>query len=558
MKAKEERPRTFLRRIGAALVAMCIMSLSFVTGVMAATTSYAQTINFTGVKNGDSITAYRLVSYNDSYNDYVFNGKFGNYIDQYVGENTRAKYLSTRTNAQMGSLISGYAAAAQTVDGEYAPIVSTDDSLKATAGESEIATLSLDPGYYMILGSTIKENSVLYSPTCVFIKPEGSTVKVYAGASGTDITAETTRNVAMKTETAPTLDKKSKNPDHANEDWKTEITSQVGDTVDFRIQVDIPAFSDGTKLNLTVKDTMTNMVFVPSTVKVYSDAACTTEIEGAAPESGIKTEEYGATTEHKQNISIDLDFDKVHPTADSASTIYVFYQAEIHEDSSVDNVDAENVAKLVYSNQAMPDVSYDTDDSKTDVDLFEIKLYKRDETGANALAGAKFTLYEGTSTTAMKFAQKENGDYYPSTSGSITEVACDSDGYLHIVGLDEGTYKVQETTVPTGYYAPSDAFTLKLVRSAKNTLDSINTSFTAINSADDGLIMTDKTKITPVTNDKNETVNNIYEIYLKNSVTPTLPTAGGMGTVIFTIVGLAMMTGACLILFARRKNTDVR
>jgi LPXTG-motif cell wall-anchored protein len=299
------------------------------------------------------------------------------------------------------------------------------------------------------------------------------------------------------------------------------------------------------------------MVFVPGTVRVYSDAACTTVIENAAPESGIKTEEYGATEEHKQNISIDLDFDKVHPSADTASTIYVFYQAEIHEDSSVDNVDAENVAKLVYSNQAMPDVSYDTDDSKTDVDLFEIKLYKRDELD-NALAGAKFTLYEGTSTTAMKFAQKENGDYYPSTSGSITEVACDSDGYLHIVGLDEGTYKVQETTVPTGYYAPSDAFTLKLVRSAKNTLDSINTGFTAINSADDGLIMTDKTKITPVTNDKNETVNNIYEIYLKNSVTPTLPTAGGMGTIIFTIVGLAMMTGACLILFARRKNTDVR
>jgi fimbrial isopeptide formation D2 family protein len=376
MKTKEERPRTLLRRIGAALVAMCIMSLSFVTGAFAATTSYAQTVNFTGVKKGDSITAYRLVSYNDSYNEYVFNGKFGSFVDKYRGENTRDAYLASRTNTQMGSLVSEYAALAQTPDTEYYPIVSTDETLKATAGDSETATLSLDPGYYMILGSTIKENSVLYSPTCVFIKPEGSTVKVYAGAEGTDITSETTRNVAMKTESAPTLEKLSKNPDHANEDWQTAITSQVGDTVDFRIQVNIPAFSDGTKLNLTVKDTMTNMVFVPGTVRVYSDAACTTVIENAAPESGIKTEEYGATEEHKQNISIDLDFDKVHPSADTASTIYVFYQAEIHEDSSVDNVDAENVAKLVYSNQAMPDVSYDTDDSKTDVDLFEIKLYK--------------------------------------------------------------------------------------------------------------------------------------------------------------------------------------
>jgi LPXTG-motif cell wall-anchored protein len=302
---------------------------------------------------------------------------------------------------------------------------------------------------------------------------------------------------------------------------------------------------------------MTNMVFVPGTVKVYSDAACTTEIEGAAPESGIKTEEYGATTEHKQNISIDLDFDKVHPTADSASTIYVFYQAQIHEDSSVDNVDAENVAKLVYSNEAMPDISYDTPDSKTDVDLFEINLYKRDERD-NALAGAKFTLYEGTSTTAMKFAQKTNGDYYPSTSGTITEVACDSTGHLHIVGLDEGTYKIQETTVPTGYYAPNDAFTLKLTRSAKNTLDSQNTGFEAVNSADKALIITDKTGIVSVQNDKGETVNNVYDIYLKNSLTPTLPTAGGMGTIIFTLVGLAMMTGACLVIFSRKNDTEVR
>jgi LPXTG-motif cell wall-anchored protein len=532
------------------------MSLSFVTGAFAATTSYAQTVNFTGVKNGDSITAYRLVSYNDSYNDYVFNGKFGSFVDKYRGEKTRDTYLASLTAAQMGSLVSEYAALAQTPDTEYYPIVSTDETLKATAGESKIATLSLDPGYYMILGSTTKENSELYSPTCVFVKPEGSTVKVFAGTEGTDITT-TDRNVAMKTENAPTLEKLSKNPDHANEDWSDSITSQVGDIVDFRIQVDIPAFSDGTKLNLTVKDTMTNMVFVPSTVKVYSDAACTTEIEGAAPESGITTEEYGKTAEHQQNISIGLDFDTVHPHAETASTVYVFYQAQIHEDSSVDNVDAENVAKLVYSNKAMPDISYDTPDSKTNVDLFEINLYKRDERD-NELAGAKFTLYEGTSTTAMKFAQKTNGDYYPSTSGTITEVACDSEGHLHIVGLDEGTYKVQETTVPTGYYAPNDAFTLKLVRSAKNTLDSTNTSFTAVNSADKALIITDKTKITPVTNEKNEVVNNVYDIYLKNSLTPTLPTAGGMGTIIFTLVGLAMMTGACLVIFSRKNDTEVR
>jgi LPXTG-motif cell wall-anchored protein len=583
MKTKEERPGVLLRRIGAALVAMCVMSLSFVTGVFADTSSYAKTVTFSGMKPGDSITAYRLVSYNTSYNDYVFADKFGGFVDaKKANDNlSRTAYFKELTNAEAGTLISDYAAEVQTSESQYGSLADLESSTATatatatTAGETTTepettteteptaapvtanatATLTLEPGYYMVLGSTTSTNSMLYSPTSVFVKLEGSNVKVYAGKSNTPLETNAL-NVVMKTEQAPTLDKMSKNPDHANETWSKSITSEVGDIVDFRIKVDIPAFNDGTELNLTIKDTMTNMTFVPNSVAVYSDEDLTSEINGAVPEKGVSVDEYNTTT-HTQDLSIKLDFNKVHPTTNAQSIIYVYYKAVIHEDSSVDNVDAENVAKLEYSNKAMPDITFDTPDSKTDVDLFEIKLYKRDGND-NALAGAKFTLYEGTSTTAMKFSQKANGDYYPDTSGTITEVACDSAGYLHIVGLDEGTYKVQETTVPTGYYAPSDAFTLNLVKgSAKDTLSADSTSFTAVNSADDVLIDTTNTKIISETN-SNGKANNVYQIYLKNSLTPILPTAGGMGTIIFTLIGLAMMTGACLIIFSRKNDTEVR
>jgi fimbrial isopeptide formation D2 family protein len=549
MKTKEKRPETLFRRIGAIFIAMCIMSISFMTSALA--TTYAQTVTFTNMKSGDSIKAYRLISYSSaSYNDYVFNGTFATYINQKKGDKTATAYFTSLTNSEVGKLVSEYAAEAQTVESEYAPIANDAGDLNATAGEGGTASLTLEPGYYMVLGETTKENSVIYSPTCVFVKPEGSSVKVYAGADGTEL-AET-HQVGMKQEEAPTLLKQSKNPDHENETWSDSITSEVGDTVDFRIKVTIPAFSDGTRLNLTVKDTMTNMTFVTGSVAVYSDESLSTKIEGAAPESGIKVDAYNTET-HTQDLSIGLDFDAVHPTSNVESTVYVFYQAKIHEDSSVNNVDAENVAKLVYSNKATPNVSFDTEDSKTDVDLYEIKLYKTDEDG-NELAGAGFTVYEGTSTTPIKFAQRGN-EYYPDDSGTVTEVPCDDNGYLHIVGLDLGTYTIKETKVPTGYYAPNDAFTLKLVKgSGKNTLDATS-SFTAVNSADAALINTGTGVVEDTSTSK---TNNIYEIHLKNSLTPSLPTAGGMGTILFTLVGIAIMIGASIIIFESRRNMNDR
>lgn len=50
---------------------------------------------------------------------------------------------------------------------------------------------------------------------------------------------------------------------------------------------------------------------------------------------------------------------------------------------------------------------------------------------------------------------------------------------------------------------------------------------------------------------------NRLDASLKNSSTPVLPTTGGVGTVMFTVIGLLCM-GAALwfFLFARRRRKD--
>lgn len=51
--------------------------------------------------------------------------------------------------------------------------------------------------------------------------------------------------------------------------------------------------------------------------------------------------------------------------------------------------------------------------------------------------------------------------------------------------------------------------------------------------------------------------SNRYEVDLMNSSSPVLPTTGGVGTVMFTVIGLLCM-GAALwfFLFARRRRED--
>lgn len=74
-------------------------------------------------------------------------------------------------------------------------------------------------------------------------------------------------------------------------------------------------------------------------------------------------------------------------------------------------------------------------------------------------------------------------------------------------------------------------------------------SFTAINATDSALITG--------TASVNGTEQNRLDASLKNSSTPVLPTTGGVGTVMFTVIGLLCM-GAALwfFLFARRRRKD--
>ena len=150
--------------------------------------------------------------------------------------------------------------------------------------------------------------------------------------------------------------------------------------------------------------------------------------------------------------------------------------------------------------------------------------------------------------------------YRPALAGEtgVTELLADmgtTHNTLLVRGLDVGSYYVKETKTPSGYYAPKGGFAVQLTGEREAVSETLTgklaaaSSFTATNPETDRVLINSSVL--------NITEQNRLDASLKNSSTPVLPTTGGVGTVMFTVVGLLCM-GAALwfFLFARRRRKD--
>lgn len=159
-----------------------------------------------------------------------------------------------------------------------------------------------------------------------------------------------------------------------------------------------------------------------------------------------------------------------------------------------------------------------------------VTLKKVDIKG-NTLNGAEFQLLKVTSAgkesaeatkTPVSVVRVSAGEYKVALDGEkdATTTLVATNGTLKVTGLDEGNYEFKETKAPTGYKVSSE-----------------NKAFTM--TADE---------------EKEVTVNAGEFVNTKLS---SLPSTGGMGTYLFTIIGVVVMAGAAGAFFiSRRKGSE--
>ncbi len=557
--------RSFAAKV--ALFATCAVAVvASVFGVgspaYADASAYAKNLKLTGLADGETVQVFQLMGYGADYNTYEFDttstdGKTS--FDTYLGNAATAAgkskevYLSGLSGSDLSSFLATYL---------YGTATYALPTPAETAVSGSEATLSLEPGYYLISIKTTGDKSRIYKPFSAFVKMNGDASTILAGGMD-QASSEATVEVAMKSEDGPTIDQRVRRANGTDMDstWKKTKTVAVGETITYRIALTIPSWDASTSPRLELVDTLANQQYVSGSVALYSGIGDegtsynpTGSIDGAVNETTIGT--YGVSG--AQDLTFTIDYSKLS----GGQTYYITYTTKVMGDiTGTENTGDMKATNSAYLHYSTSQASYsDTTTSTTTLFTYAARLVKQ-TVDTKLLQGSAFTVYEDEACTqAIAFelvnTSVDSWYYRPSSTAAntVTEIKADGEGaYLLIKGLDPyKDYYIKETTTPKGYYAPAGVFKLDL-DSAKSADDSTEHSgglsseslVTYTNEADKNLVSGN------VDNDH----PNQFDIVIKNSSTPSLPTTGGAGTVIFTVVGVVLMVAAVgTFIVVRRRN----
>ncbi len=328
----------------------------------------------------------------------------------------------------------------------------------------------------------------------------------------------------------------------------------VGDTVSFQIEAQIPAYSkayQNVKVDITDQTGGGLIIDLAAGISVNAGSG-----PAITAKPGI---DYTLTAEDR---GFRISFTSEYALAHSGETMYVNYVGLMKENAGY-NFDAnENTAILEYTSDPRDINRTKVTEDRTYTYTFGIdsslngasaapwnkvtqELIKTGEAGtvsgsavtAGALSGAVFTL---TGAEGQKRA-------YTATSDAL--------GYLSFTGLDAGMYYLQETAAPEGY-SLNDAVIPVEIRADYNE-DGTLRSYTvtvdgkAVSTYTAAYQINDTTKKPEITNIL--CADATYEI--RNTRLGGLPSTGGIGTTIFTVVGCAIMVLAAALFFSNRRKT---
>lgn len=393
----------------------------------------------------------------------------------------------------------------------------------ALSGSSYAATVSnLAYGYYVVSPQTGS------TPTT-----EGT----YAGR-GTDAILVNVNSATGVTQelksTYPTLTKQVENEDGTDKTPGSHASAQVGDTLTFTLTSTIPDMTEYDTYSFIFHDTLsTGLTFAKGSVVVYVDG---TPLENAGNADFTVTEPTGTDG---GDLTVTMKDFKNKQQANAGKKIEVVYKATLNKNAVTEDVTTAttNEANLEYSNDPSTGGTGHTNPGKVYVYDFEFTLNKTD--GTNPLEDAHFTLKDNDQLVAntINLIQVQAGDgakpaiYRVAEEGEtgVTDVVTPASGKIVFRGLEAGTYKLVETEAPQGYNKVTDPITVTIEATyhEDGTLDSWTVNSNGQN---------------PV-----EVVNNAGAI---------LPGTGGMGTVVFTVVGVVVVAAGVAWYLRHNKGTN--
>lgn len=436
----------------------------------------------------------------------------------------------------------------------------------ATVDNDGKATFSDVPmGQYIIIGTGGATGAVIYQTVTAEVIPH--IAKDEANIDRYYIYPDYT--VTMKTTSEPGAAKTVNTP-----------SVNIGGELEYKLRASVPAYPVGsTNTTFFMKDTLGSGLSLKDI-----------EVKGYSGSGDLVGEELVATdytvSYDGQTFYVDFNYDQIKRFA----CVGVEYTAILNENAIIAGEGNKNDYTLIFSNSPFEGRTYDPNvtvpavrpgaetsgyGSKTDTKIIKtygllVDKYKDGEIDTK-LGGAKFEIY--TTPTPV-------GGEIP--LGTITT---DEKGQGVFLGLEPGVYYLEETEAPAGYK--------KLVNRVKVEITSDNQFNTTVNTKrevtytsdvneatiktqainsngeklyidSEGNLVTTGTESpayllsrkTIVTADTEGQETTLQKLEIVNAEGATLPTTGGMGTKIFTFIGLAIMLGSLILLITKRRMSD--
>ena len=394
-------------------------------------------------------------------------------------------------------------------------------------------TLSTDNAGYYLLADATQDN---------VSNPHNYSATLLTGLVNKDVTL----NVKS---TTPVVHKKVMNSEGTKYEDATDYN--IGDTVPFMITGTISSqiksydnytyyFTDTLPKGLTL-DENSIVVQAENVTSGYAQGIKATDATKLTKDTDYTvttTKNDDGTTTFKVELT-DLKKLVTDGKVKTSDTIVVTYNAKLNENAVVGQAGNINNVQLTYSNNPYKDGTGTTTERNAKVYTYEL-LVNKTGNGGKALTGAGFTL------------QKKDGDTYKTiatidpahtTDNSNIVAKIVNGSKFEFSGLDQGEYKIEESTVPKGYKKADDIeFTISATFENQNAADaalktlSVDNTALSVNKTDSGVIET--------------TVNN------KSDSAFVLPSTGGMGRYIFLGLGALVVIAAIAAPSLKKKREN--
>lgn len=337
--------------------------------------------------------------------------------------------------------------------------------------------------------------------------------------------------------------------------------ANIGDTVDFKIAVTVPNYSDEWNVDGTrfvISDTLSSGL----TLKTDS-----IKIEGTNTASYSKQCEETTFTTSDSGFTLDLHGTDIFQF--KGQTISITYQATVNANARVNFANETNTASIRWSNSAGSDdlsspkkdttnhytfgidtlVNGNGSRETTEVTKYGVKTTVSEDNKV-LLDGAEFQLLDA-GKNVLYF--DDNGKLDP-TGTANDHITSKNGGKLTATGLDAGTYYLKESKAPLGYALDKTEYKVvinptydELTGELKNYTVQIGDGGT--NSLTFKYEKNDAGNIT-FTNDGTFAINNTPMI--------ALPETGGVGIIVVTVVAVVMMAafGSVFIALGKKKRAQ--